>query len=95
MAGKRYFKIKVTVDSVAGKCPLGNKPGREIVIDQTTPAGICISAFNSLNPAIQVLKYGGSFPWEENPDVACICCPDHVNRTVYKIERAEEVAFKE
>ena len=65
------------------------------MIDQTTPAGICLSAFNSLNPAIQVLKYGGSFPWEENPAVAYICCPDHVNRTVYKIERTEEVAFKE
>ena len=38
MAEKRYFKIKVSADSDAGKCPLGNKPGREIVIDQTTPA---------------------------------------------------------
>ncbi len=52
MAEKRYFKIKVTVDSVAGKCPLGNKPGREIVIDETTPGGICLSAFNSINPTI-------------------------------------------
>jgi len=44
---------------------------------------------------MEVSGNGGSFPWEENPDVAHICCPDHLNRTVYKIERMEEVAFKE
>jgi hypothetical protein len=27
MTEKRYFKIKVTVDSVAGNCPLGGKSG--------------------------------------------------------------------
>jgi uncharacterized repeat protein (TIGR04076 family) len=95
VAEKKYYKIKIMVESVAGKCPLGNRPGKEVVIEHTTPAGICLSAFNSLNPAIQVLRYGGSFPWEENPNVAYICCPDHVNRTVYRIERTEEVAFKE
>jgi uncharacterized repeat protein (TIGR04076 family) len=73
MAQMKYFKIKVSVDSVAGKCPLGNRPGNEFVIERTTPAGMCLSAFNSINPAIQVLRYGGSFPWEKNPDEAYIC----------------------
>ena len=95
MVEKKYFKIKITVDSVAGKCPLGNKPGREFMINETTPSGICLSAFNSINPAIQVLKYGGSFPWEADPDVAYVGCPDHINRTVFKVERTEEVAFEE
>jgi len=94
MAQMKYSKIRVTVDSVAGKCPLGNIPGKEFVIERTTPAGMCLSAFNSINPAIQVLRYGGSFPWEKNPDEAYICCPDHLNRTVFKLERAGEVVIK-
>ena len=34
MAQMKYFKIKVTVDSVAGKCPLGNIPGKEFIIER-------------------------------------------------------------
>ena len=54
MAQMKYSKIKITVDSVAGKCPLGNTPGKEFFIERTTPSGMCLSAFNSINPAIQI-----------------------------------------
>ena len=94
MAQMKYSRIKVTVHSVAGKCPLGNTPGKEFIIERTTPAGMCLSAFNSISPAIQVLRYGGSFPWEKNPDEAYMCCPDHLNQTVFKLERAGEVVIK-
>ena len=94
MALMNYSRIYVTVDSVAGKCPLGNRTGREFIIERTTPGGMCLSAFNSIFPAIQVLRYGGSFPWEKNPDEAHICCPDHINRTVFKLERAGDMAIK-
>jgi len=87
------LRIRVTVDSVAGKCPLGNRPGKAFIIERTTPEGMCLSAFQAINPAIQVLRYGGRFPWEKNPDEADVCCPDHINRTVFTIERAGEVAI--
>ncbi len=87
MSAIKYSKIKITIESVAGRCPLGNKPGKEFLIDKTSPEGLCLSAFNSMNPAIQVLRFGGSFPWEKNPDIAYICCPDHINQTVFKLER--------
>jgi uncharacterized repeat protein (TIGR04076 family) len=94
MAQMKYSKIKITMDSVAGKCPSGNALGNEFLIERTTPAGMCLSAFNSISPAIQVLRDGGSFPWERNPDVAYFCYPDHLNRTVFKIERIGEVFIK-
>ena len=90
MAKIKYHTIKVTVDSVVGKCPLGNKKGREFIIKGTTPDGMCMGAFGSIYSAIQVLKYGGSFPWEDNLDIAYINCPDHINRVVYKLERLKE-----
>ena len=95
MGVKKYFKIKITVESVAGMCPVGHEPGHQFVTDGTTPAGVCLTAFNTLNPAIQTLMFGGSFPWEEDPDVTHLACSDHVNRTVFKVERAEEIVFEE
>jgi uncharacterized repeat protein (TIGR04076 family) len=35
-----------------------------------------------------------SFPWEKNPDEAYIDCPDHLNQTVFKLERVGEVVIK-
>ena len=94
VAEMKFYKIKVTVESVEGKCPLGNVPGKEFIIERTTPAGMCMSAYQAISPAIQVLRFGGSFPWEKDPDVARFACPDPVNRTIYKIERVGEVFLR-
>jgi uncharacterized repeat protein (TIGR04076 family) len=58
--------------------PLGNKPGKEFIIERTTPTGMCMSVYQAISPAIQVLRFGRSFPWEKNPDVAHFACPDPV-----------------
>ena len=87
MSEQKHYNIKITVASVGGKCPLENVPGKSFLIERTTPDGMCLSAFNSLNPAIQVLRFGGSFPWDDNPDITYVGCPDHINRVVYKVER--------
>jgi len=95
MSTIQFHTIKITVDSVEGKCPLGNKPGKEFIVNGTTPAGMCISAFGAILPAIQVLKFGGSFPWEKDPNVAYIGCPDHLNRVVYRLERTDQADSEE
>lgn len=87
MEDTAYYPIKITVESVKGQCPLGNRPGDEFVVDDTTPAGMCLGAFSALLPAVQAMMYGGSFPWESNPDVAHIGCPDYINQVVYRLER--------
>lgn len=95
MSTIQFHAIKITVDSVEGKYPPGNKPGKEFIVKGTTPAGMCISAFGALLLAIQVLKFGGSFPWEKDPNVAYIGCPDHLNRVVYRLERTDETDSEE
>lgn len=91
MSEIKYHKIKITVDSVRGTCPLGSKPGKVFIIGRTTPAGMCISAFNAVGPVVQVLRYGGSFSWEKDANVAFVGCPDHINQVVYKVQRASEM----
>lgn len=88
--GKRY-KIRVSVHSVHGTCHQAHKVGQEFIIGRWSPKGICMSAFGSIYPAIRVLQYGGSFPFEKNPNAAHIPCPDAENQVVFRIERLGEV----
>lgn len=87
MAKTASYPVRITIESVKGKCPLGNTPGTVFLVKRTTPAGMCLGAFNALLPAIQVMRFGGVFPWEPDPDVAYIGCPDHINQVVYRLER--------
>lgn len=37
--------VRITVESVKGECPLGNRVGDEFIIHETTPEGMCLGAF--------------------------------------------------
>ena len=83
---KRY-DIKITLISQLKECPAGHKVGDEFVVGRYTPGGMCMGAFNSLLPYITTLRFGGSFPWEKDPDVATFCCPDPEVVNVFRLER--------
>jgi len=79
-------EIVARVISQKGTCEAGHKVGDEFTIGQTAP-GICSWALHALFPLAQVLAFGGSFPWEEDPDVATVACPDPVNPLVIELRR--------
>ena len=81
------YRTMVRVVSQKGNCVQGHKVGDEWVIDGKTPEGICISAFDSIHPSLRVLRYGGSFPWEADPDVTTVACPDATNPVVFELRR--------
>jgi len=74
------------VVSRKGTCET-HKVGDEFVIGEKTPPNVCSWAFHSLFPAAQVLLYGGSFPWEQDPNKATIACPDAENAVVFELRR--------
>ncbi len=82
--------VSIKVVSQKGTCGHEHKVGDQWVTTGKTPQGICLSAFNSLFPALQVLMYGGSFPWEADPDVTTIACTDGVNPVVFELRRLPE-----
>jgi len=88
MAGS--YKVSVEVISQQGTCEAGHKVGDRWVIGEKTPEGLCIFAFGSLLPFITPLMYGGSFPWEKDPDVTTVACPDAENPVVFEIRRLPE-----
>ena len=79
--------IIAKVISQKGTCAAGHKAGDNFTIGQKTPPGLCSWAFNSLFPFAEALQFGGSFPWEKDPDKATVACPDPENPVVWELRR--------
>ena len=86
---KRY-KVSIRVVSQTGTCVRGHKVGDEWLIEKTTPEGLCLGAFASLLPFLQVMRHGGAFPWEVDPDAVTAACPDAANPVVFELRRLRE-----
>lgn len=84
--GERY-KVSIRVVSQKGTCDQGHKVGEHWIVDRKTPEGICLSAFNTLFPGLRVLMFGGAIPWESDPDVTTVACPDAANPVVFELRR--------
>ena len=86
MPGSYYIHVKIL--SMKGKCPQKHKVGEEWVIGDKTPDGLCLNAFNSQLTHIQVMRYGGIFPWAtDNTDTVISTCPDPDNRVCFELKR--------
>ena len=81
------YEVLVKVISQKGTCEQEHKVGDEWVIGTKTPEGICLSAFHVLHRNAWVLMFGGSFPWESDPDVSKVACPDPGNPVVFELRR--------
>ena len=84
------YKISIKVVSQTGRCAQEHKIGDQWIIDMKTPEGVCPSAWHSLYPGLQVLMFGGIFPWQVDPDVTNAACPDAKNPVVFELRRLHE-----
>lgn len=81
------YRVVAKVVSQKGTCAAEHKVGDEFAVGHTTPAGMCLFAFDAVFPFAAVLLFGGSFPWEEDPDKATVACPDPENPVVFELRR--------
>lgn len=84
------YEVEIKVKEILGKgvCALGIEPGDKwIARDDKVPNNICSWAFSIIFPMLQVLRYGGEFPWEENKDKTTLCCIDPANPVVFELTR--------
>jgi uncharacterized repeat protein (TIGR04076 family) len=78
---------------VSGYCDFDHKVGEQVVFDGETVQGrVCLHALYSFLPKVFALRYGASFPWLEDKDVATHACPDAFNPVVFEIRRVKEDA---
>lgn len=80
-------KVSIRVVSQKGTCAQEHKVGDQWVVNEKTPPGICLSAFGALFPSLRVLMFGGAFPWEDDPDMTTVACPDAANPVVFELRR--------
>ena len=78
--------IEVTEIRGGGRCSYGLKVGDRFEAREEG-ADFCVWAHQALFPFITALKFGGTLPWEEDPDFAFACCPDPHNTVVFKLTR--------
>ena len=92
--GQRIFKITVKEIQGRGTCNFGFKQGDVILHPDTSPPrtipNFCAWAYHEIHPALFTLKFGGSFPWETEKNVAVACCSDSKNPVVFRIELVEK-----
>ena len=81
------YEIAIKVISQKGTCAHEHKVGKRWVIKGETPAGICLTAFQSVCPLARVLMFGGTFPWEPDPDITTVACPDAKNPVIFELRR--------
>ncbi len=86
MASKNY---EVTIKLISNKhpCHAGLKIGQEWKYDFSQPQGLCGFAYNSIFPFALVMKTGGTFPWQQDPDVVVASCPDAEVVNTFEIRR--------
>ena len=89
----KVYKVIATVQSVKGHCSFGHQVGDQVVFDgETVQRRVCLSALYSFLPKVFAMRYGASFPWLENKDVATHACPDAFNPVVFELKRIKEDA---
>lgn len=83
-------KIRITVTDRIGKqgCHRGHKVGDSFDFD-TQRGEICPMAMHVAFPYIDILRYGGNIPGNEE-GTAVFCCPDVDTINVFKIEKVSE-----
>jgi uncharacterized repeat protein (TIGR04076 family) len=95
MQGKEtnmFYDVTVKIVSQKGHCTAGHEVGQEWVVGPHTPAGICVSAFNSLIPTIRVLRYNGFYGSSPSVETTqhTIACSDAVNPVIFEVRRIEK-----
>lgn len=84
------YEVEIKVKKILGKgvCALGIKPeDKWIIKDDRVPNNMCSWAFYIMYPMLQVLRYGGEFPWEKDKDETTLCCIDPNSPVVFELIR--------
>ena len=84
------YDLTIRVTGVNGTCASGHKVGEQWDYKGKTPGGICMTAFGAIFPIARVLRYGGTCPWQKDPDRIVLGCPDPSNRVFFEMRRARK-----
>jgi uncharacterized repeat protein (TIGR04076 family) len=82
--------IEVRVVEIRGRgtCPQGIQVGDQFRSDREVGA-VCHWEAHTLLPRTTGLRFGGNVPWESEPGLARVDCPDPDNSVVFQVHRLQ------
>jgi uncharacterized repeat protein (TIGR04076 family) len=84
----KQYEVVIKLISNQQPCHCGHKIGDEWVFDYFIPAKkMCSLAYNAIYPMALALWAGGTFPWQEDPDVITMSCPDPEVHNHFELRR--------
>ena len=83
----KQYDVRIKLIGNQSPCHSGHKVGDEWVFDYMTPGGMCSLAYNAIYPVALTLQFGGTFPWQEDPDVVEVACPDGQVNNIFELRR--------
>ncbi|MFC1958853.1 TIGR04076 family protein [Chloroflexota bacterium] len=84
---RKEYDIVIRLVGNQRPCHVGHETGDEWVLKDKTPEGICTWAYNSIYPMALTLQYGGMFPWQQDPDILQVSCPDGKVNNIFELRR--------
>lgn len=83
----KHYNVVIKLVSNQSPCHIGHEIGDEWIFDYMTPGGMCSLAFNAIYPVALALQFGATFPWQDDPDVIQVSCPDAEVNNVFELRR--------
>ena len=81
------YKILGEIKDVKGSCTANHKIGDVIELSCHNANGLCGFFYHDIFPTLQTLQFGGNFPWQPDPDVLTVECPDRYNLVKMELKR--------
>jgi uncharacterized repeat protein (TIGR04076 family) len=82
----RYYE-EVTITDISGTCPYGHKAGDVFKVTNMNADSMCGSLYQPIHTNLVTLHYGGTLPWEKDPETFNGIC--HEGRVRVAVRRVE------
>ena len=84
---QKIIKIVGEIKEVKGHCTAQHKVGDKIELSCHNANGLCGFFYHDIFPTLQTLQFGGEFPWQPDPDIVSVECPDRHNLVTMELKR--------
>ena len=79
--------LKAEIINVKGTCNAGHRAGDTFAVSCYDTGGLCGFFYHDLFPSLNVLQFGGTFPWSPAGELT-VECPDRGNAVTIKLTTA-------
>lgn len=84
---QQEYEVVIRLVRNQNPCHSGHQIGDEWVFNYMTPPGMCSLAYNAIYPAALALQFGATFPWQQDPNVIELSCPDGEVNNIFQLRR--------